>query len=220
MDNVAGVSNSLTKLKVKSSKEAQSVKEVSLTEESIDGNKRKQLEQLLPRYAAVFSKNNEEFGSQDWVQYCFMLNHWKFLQSSAYTGCPTLDKLGRNVKLQAGAWPDCTSYGAVGTLCGPHSSGFQFLLLIHLLPLKKLTGTGAVAWTASFRISVGPEAGQFSLLCPHKITTPVLAAGQSFLGTALDGVVWCGFTQSARTHHTTIHSLPGSLRNERELGFV
>lgn len=65
MDNVAGVSNSLTKLKVKSSKEAQSVKEVSLTEESIDGNKRKQLEQLLPRYAAVFSKNNEEFGSQD-----------------------------------------------------------------------------------------------------------------------------------------------------------
>lgn len=218
MDNVAGVSNPLTKLKVKSCKEAQSVKEVSLTEESIDGNKRKQLEQLLPRYAAVFSKNNDKFGSQDWVQYCFMLNHWKFSRSSAYAGCPTLYKLGRNVKLQAGAWPDCTSYGAVGTLCGPPSSGFQFLLLIHLLPLKKLTGT--VARTASFRISVGPEAGQFSLLCPHKITTPVLAAGQSFLGTALYGMVWCGLTQSARTHHTTTHSLPGSLRNKRELDFV
>lgn len=36
-----------------------------MTEASIDGNERKQLEQLLPWYAGVFSKNNEEFGSQD-----------------------------------------------------------------------------------------------------------------------------------------------------------
>lgn len=62
MDNVARVSNPLTRLKVKSCKAAQSVEEVSLTEASIDGNERKQLGQLLSWYAGVFSKNNEEFG--------------------------------------------------------------------------------------------------------------------------------------------------------------
>lgn len=62
VDNVAGVSNPLVRLKVKSCKEAQSVKEVSLTEASIDGNERKQLDQLLPWYAGVFSKKNKEFG--------------------------------------------------------------------------------------------------------------------------------------------------------------
>lgn len=62
VDNVAHVSNPLTRLKVKSCKEAQSVEEVSLTEASIDGNERKQLDQLLSWYAGVFSKNNEEFG--------------------------------------------------------------------------------------------------------------------------------------------------------------
>lgn len=65
VDNEAGISNPLMRLKVRSCKEAKSVKKVSLTEASIDGNERKQLDQLLPWYSGIFSKNNEEFGWQD-----------------------------------------------------------------------------------------------------------------------------------------------------------
>lgn len=65
VDKEAAISNPLMRLKVRSCKEAQSVKEVSLTEASIDGNERKQLGQLLPWYSGIFSKNNEEFGWQD-----------------------------------------------------------------------------------------------------------------------------------------------------------
>lgn len=62
VSSVAGISKTLTRAKVKSYDATQSEKElgVDLTEESIQGNARKQLKQLLLLYASVVSKNNED----------------------------------------------------------------------------------------------------------------------------------------------------------------
>lgn len=109
-----------------------------MTEASIVGNERKQLEQLLPWYAGVFSKNNEEFGLSAILLYVIPSNAlWKhgFLLAALHSRCW--------VEMET-RWK-MASYGAVGTLCCPGSSGFHFLLLIHLLPLKKLTSGGTAA---------------------------------------------------------------------------
>lgn len=59
-----GVPKPLRRAEIKSCETAQSAREpgVDLTETAVEGNERKQLQQLILQYTSVFSSNNEQLG--------------------------------------------------------------------------------------------------------------------------------------------------------------